>query len=88
MNKALFSTGKDDWETPPELFKALDDEFHFTLDPCCTPVTAKCKKYYTVREDGLAQSWAGEVVFINPPYSRESSRNPHGQAAWIRKAYD
>ena len=88
MNKALFSTGKDDWETPPELFKALDDEFHFSLDPCCTPVTAKCKKYYTTLEDGLAQSWAGEVVFINPPYSRESSRNPHGQAAWIRKAYE
>jgi hypothetical protein len=25
-------TLKDDWGTPPALFKQLDDEFHFELD--------------------------------------------------------
>ena len=33
---ALFSTGNNEWETPQELFDALDKEFHFTLDPCAT----------------------------------------------------
>lgn len=47
MDKVHFSTGKDDWETPQWLFNQLDDEFHFTLDPCCTAENAKCRKYYT-----------------------------------------
>ena len=82
LNKALFSTGKDDWETPQELFDELDAEFHFTLDPCATDETAKCPKYYTEQDDGLSQDWAGEVVFCNPPYS------PKRQTQWIRKCYE
>ena len=65
----LFSSGKDDWETPHDLFYDLNEEFHFTLDPCCTPETAKCEKYYTEKENGLIQDWDGERVFCNPPYS-------------------
>lgn len=41
MDKALLSTGKDDWETPKDFYEKLDDEFHFTLDPCCTHENAK-----------------------------------------------
>lgn len=87
MNKVLLRTGKDDWETPQDFFNALDDEFHFTLDPCCTPKTAKCAKYYTPAENRLEQSWEGETVFINPPYSKKGKGNP-GQEAWIKKAHD
>lgn len=47
MEKAMLSTGKDDWETPEDLFKKLDEEFHFTLDPCSSHENAKCKKHYT-----------------------------------------
>jgi phage N-6-adenine-methyltransferase len=67
------STGcdqKDLWATPPHIFNTLNDEFHFTLDPCCTKETAKCAKFYTSEEDGLTKSWRGESVFCNPPYSR------------------
>ena len=81
MEKALFSSGKDDWETPKELFKELDREFHFTLDPCCTPETAKCKKFYTEKEDGLSKDWERETVFCNPPYS------PGKQNVWVEKCY-
>ena len=80
--KTMFSTGKDDWETPPELFKRLDDEFHFTLDPCCSVNTAKCRKFYTEAEDGLKQNWAGETVFVNPPYSLKSQND------WVKKCYE
>ena len=40
------------------------------MDPCCEKHTAKCNKYYTEKENGLIQDWSGEIVFVNPPYSR------------------
>lgn len=87
MDKVHFSTGKDDWETPQWLFNQLDDEFHFTLDPCCTAENAKCRKYYTKAENGLEQDWKGETVFCNPPYSRGKKGAP-GQEAWIKKCFE
>ena len=72
IDKCLLSTGKDEWETPLDFFNQLDSEFHFTLDPCCTEKNAKCKKFYTKDDDGLKQTWKGEVVFINPPYSKKT----------------
>ncbi len=58
MNTALmFSSETDLWATPQDFFDRLDDEFHFTLDPCATPENAKCDKYFTVKEDGLKQDW-------------------------------
>lgn len=83
----MFSSGKDDWETPPELFAELDREFHFTLDPCANERNHKCDRYYTIVENGLLQDWGGEIVFCNPPYSRKKKDNP-GQDAWIRKCYE
>jgi hypothetical protein len=35
MNVHFMST-KAEWETPDKLFLELDNEFHFTLDPCAT----------------------------------------------------
>lgn len=81
MNKNLmFSSKKMDWETPQDFFDKLNVEFHFTLDPCANEQNAKCKKFYTIEQDGLAQSWQGEIVFCNPPYGRELSK-------WVEKAY-
>lgn len=71
MNKttieAMTSSGKDDWETPAWLFDQLNDEFHFTLDPCCTHKTAKCHKHYTPEENGLLQDWGGRSSFAIRP---------------------
>ncbi len=86
MDKVHFSTGKDDWGTPQDLFDALNKEFGFTLDPCADDNNHKCAKYYTKEQDGLAQSWAGETVFCNPPYSRKTKSNA-GQIAWVEKCY-
>ena len=79
------STGcenKDKWATPECLFDRLNKRFGFTLDPCCEIHTAKCDKFYTEKENGLIQDWTGEVVFCNPPYSRE--RIP----LWMKKCAD
>lgn len=86
MDKIHFSTGKDNWGTPQDLFDALNKEFGFTLDPCADDNNHKCAKYYTKEQDGLAQSWAGETVFCNPPYSRKTKSNA-GQIAWVEKCY-
>lgn len=69
-----------EWGTPPALFAELDAEFSFTLDPAATMENAKCAKFYTKEDDGLAQSWEGERVFLNPPYGTDAAK-------WIAKAY-
>ncbi len=65
-----FSSKTPEWSTPQDLFDSLNEEFHFTLDPACTKENAKCKKFYTEKENGLLQDWKGERVFCNPPYGR------------------
>lgn len=78
---ALYSSKWSDWETPSALYRRLDLEYHFTLDPCASPSNAKCQRFYTPADDGLARSWRGERVFMNPPYGR-------GIAKWVRKAHE
>ena len=72
MNKILFSSNSQEYETPIELFNSLNKEFHFTLDPCATDKNHKCKKYFTIRENGLIQDWAKDIVFVNPPYRKRN----------------
>ena len=79
--KVMFSSKTAEWTTPQTFYDQLNQEFSFTLDPCCTDETAKCKTYYTEADDGLSQSWAGHSVFMNPPYGRAIKD-------WIRKAYE
>lgn len=78
---ACHSSNDHDWETPTALFSELDAEFGFTLDPCATMETAKCARYFTEADDGLVQSWVGEIVFCNPPYGRAIRH-------WVKKAWD
>ena len=77
----MFSSASTEWATPQDFFDKLDALFHFTLDPCATSENAKCPKYYTKEEDGLAQSWEGEAVFCNPPYCKAIKE-------WVRKCYE
>lgn len=79
MNDVIYSSNTDEWATPDDVFNALDEEFHFNLDPCATARNAKCERYYTILNDGLKQDWGGSVVFCNPPYSEA--------AKWVEKAY-
>ena len=50
----------DNWQTPPELYDELNNEFNFDFDPC--PLFAEF--------DGLNTEW-GDSNFVNPPYSRK-----------------
>lgn len=70
----------DDRGTHPDYFGPWNERFGgFTLDVAAAPHNTKCERFYTREDDGLAQSWAGERVWCNPPYS-----NLH---AWVSKAW-
>ena len=81
MNKeVLFSSKEEVWETPKDFFDKLNDEFHFTLDPCANKDNAKCNEYFTEEQDGLIKDWGGHVVFCNPPYGRKIYN-------WVKKCF-
>ena len=80
INKGLMSSNSVEWATPINVFNELNKEFNFTLDPCSTHENAKCKKHFTIGENGLIQDWSNDVVFCNPPYGREISK-------WVEKCY-
>ena len=81
INKGLYTSNSEEWATPQDFFDRLDEEFHFTLDPCSTDENAMCRKHFTREQNGLAQDWTGETVFCNPPYGREIWK-------WCRKCYE
>lgn len=77
--EVMFSSKTDLWSTPQWKFDELNEEFHFTLDPCATDENHKCDKYFTKEQDGLSQDWGQDTVYINPPYGREIGK-------WVEKA--
>ena len=80
MNDVLFSSDRQDWATPWDLFRKIESGLgiKFDLDVCAHRKNHKCRVYFNERMDGLAQPWAG-VCWMNPPYGREISK-------WMRKA--
>jgi len=75
---ALFARASDEWSTPHDLYTALDDEFHFTLDAAATAANAKNATFLDRDRDALKERWSllpshrpsPPSVWMNPPYSR------------------
>lgn len=89
LSRVVFSTGKDDWETPADLFAALDAEFHFQVDVAANAVNHKTPFWFgpdsprPEAQDALAiewPRWTSGPCWCNPPYSRGL------QPAFIAKA--
>lgn len=68
----------DDRAITLEVFAPLHARFRFTIDAAATPANARLPRFWTLEDDALAQSWAGERVWCNPPYSNIG--------VWVRKA--
>lgn len=79
------NTARQEWETPRDLFNALDRDYRFTVDAAAGFTNAKLARYWTREQDGLAQRWEGERVFCNPPYSEIE---PWVRRAWIAHEND
>lgn len=58
--------GSDYWRTPSLLFRNLHREFGFSMDGAATEHDALLPRF---TDDISRQSWVGERVFCNPPYS-------------------
>lgn len=80
LNNALFTSEKDDWETPNDYFLDINREFNFDLDAAASKKNAKLPNFYTKDDDALKQDWAGNV-FCNPPYGRNLRK-------WLEKGYE
>lgn len=83
VSEVLFSSKRDDWETPDDFFAGLDDEFGFTLDAAASDSNAKFWNYYTKQNNALDRPWVG-TVWCNPPYGKNRKQN----YAWVRKGYE
>lgn len=84
---ACLSTGKDDWETPDELFQTYNSLFHFVLDAAADSTNHKCADWFGpdgVCADALTADWGPYLakgnIWLNPPYSRGL------QTAFVKKA--
>jgi phage N-6-adenine-methyltransferase len=77
---ALFAAARDidDRATTAEVFDPLHALYGFTIDAAAAAHNTKLPRYYDVDSNGLEQSWAGERVWCNPPYS--------DIAPWVAKA--
>ena len=59
QRNAFFAHNTDDWETPQDLFDALDNEFHFGIDVCASAENRKCMNFFDKNDDGLSKNWGG-----------------------------
>ncbi|MDF7681214.1 phage N-6-adenine-methyltransferase [Enterobacteriaceae bacterium ESL0689] len=70
------------WQTPPEIFAALNAEFIFQLDAAASAYNTLCHKFITAEQNTLITPWSDYLstgyVWLNPPYSNI--------APFIRKA--
>lgn len=69
---------KEFWLTPPDIYKALDEEFNFDFDPCPYPWNGV---------DGTEIEW-GQSTYCNPPFCKEDGKNGKGPTAFINKAIE
>lgn len=64
----------DEWETPDELFNALDKEFNFQYDLCANVENTRCHSWSSDMELFMA-NYDDEPFrnyWMNPPYSRKN----------------
>lgn len=80
LQKAMVSSKTNEWSTPQDFYDELDNEFGFTLDVAATKENAKCKKFFTIEDDGLSKDWSSDICWMNPPYGGHTGE-------WIHKAY-
>jgi phage N-6-adenine-methyltransferase len=80
--KTRFDSKKQDWETPDDLYKKLDEEFHFTFDLAASPHNTKCEKFCSI--GSLHHPWKG-VCWLNPPYGNTKGNR---LSDWVKKAHE
>lgn len=61
--------GRNDWQTPPELFNLLDEEFKFEIDGAASDSNHLCSLWFDEScHDAFKADMDNRIVFVNPPY--------------------
>ena len=82
MSYEYLSTGSNEYPTPVNLFKSIEDYFgKFDIDLSATKENTKCDIFFTKEQDSLKQDWNYNMCWRNPPYSKDL------QPLFIEKAY-
>lgn len=81
LNSSLFTSKKEDWETPQKFFDELNKKYQFTYDLASSDENCKVDKHFTKEDDSLVQNWddLSGWLWCNPPYGKNIKN-------WIKKA--
>ena len=79
-----FNSAKQEWETPDNLFRVLDEEFHFDIDLAASSSNAKCDKYFSEKDDAMELAWQG-TCWLNPPYG---ANGKYKLSEWVKKSFE
>lgn len=82
FSKDRFESIRSDWTTPEDLFRAIDAEFHFTLDAAASAENTKTVRFFNKTTDAMRQTWAPHRVWLNPPYGEG-----YPLKKWVEKAH-
>ena len=86
-NDLRYRSGTHDMQrqlTPPYVLEPARQALGglIDLDPCTEPDNpTAAAKIYTVDDDGLAQPWDAQAIYVNPPYGK--AREP-----WVLRCVD
>lgn len=63
---------KDNWQTPPGLWKRIDKLYRFTWDLAADWDNAKCENYLDAYTNSLGVDWGSlkGTHWLNPPFSK------------------
>lgn len=82
MAKKNYESQRDDYMTPPDIYKPLLElaqREKFDIDVCCSEKNIPAVKHLLANEtNGLYEDWRG-VCFMNPPFNKAKD--------WVTKAY-
>jgi hypothetical protein len=83
----LLSSDTSEWYTPAKYIEAARQVLgSIDLDPASSEAankTVKAKRFFTIKDNGLAQPWLADSVFLNPPYGK--TKNQSNQGLWAHK---
>lgn len=66
--KVMFSSKRGDHQTPIDLYKQLDDEFHFTTDVAASKDNALHENFLSEEYSSAFEYTWGKINYCNPPY--------------------
>lgn len=84
--KVSFDT--DCWGTPRQLYRWLDDQYHFVADLAASDKNHLHETYFTIEDSAFNHNWYNKFgkkwVYANPPYSSTSEWMEKAVVEWRR----